>query len=63
VPVEAKPLFRPEVIRPHLAGFRLPANASATMARWGDMLSTGRADEYKEKEVLPDFLSKVIPGK
>jgi hypothetical protein len=29
VPVEAKPLFRPDVLRTHLAGFELPAHVDA----------------------------------
>jgi hypothetical protein len=62
VPVEAKPLFRPEVIRPHVTGLRLPKNASETIAKWGQMLATGLADEFKEQELLPDFLSDVFCG-
>ena len=62
MPVEAKPLFRFEVIRPHLSGYRLPANALETMAKWGEMLATGLADEFKEKELLPDFLSDIFVG-
>ncbi len=26
MPIEAKPLFRPDVLRSHLAGFELPAH-------------------------------------
>jgi hypothetical protein len=62
MPVEAKPLFRPEVIRPHTTGFRLSPNALATLAKWGEMLATGRADEFRERELLPDFLSDVFCG-
>ena len=62
MPVEPKPLFRPEVIRPHLVGFRIPENASATIAKWGEMLATGLADVFNEKELLPDFLSDVFCG-
>ena len=65
MPVEAKPLFRPEVLRPLLAAFRLPDDPSAsrtTLARWAKLLSTGQADSYKEKELLPDFLGDFLCG-
>jgi len=65
VPVEAKPLFRPEVLRPRLAAFRPPeagAPARAMLARWADLVATGRADAYTEKELLPDFLADVACG-
>ena len=66
MPVEAKPLFRPEVLRPRLAAFRPPEAqadaARAKLARWADLLATGRADDYTEKELLPDFLADVVCG-
>ena len=65
MPVEAKPLFRPEVLRPRLAAFRPPeagAVARAMLARWADLVATGRADAYTEKELLPDFLADVACG-
>lgn len=60
MPVEPKPLFRPEVLQSHSAGFRLPADAAPKLARWGEMLASGRADKFKEKELLPDFLYDVF---
>ena len=63
MPVEAKPLFRPDVLRPHLLSFQWPTNVTkskATLARWAEMVSTGRADKFKEQEMLPDFLSDVF---
>ena len=62
VPVNPKPLFRPEVVRPRLAALVLPSGASATLARWGEMLASGRADAFNEKELLPDFLSDIFGG-
>jgi len=65
VPVEAKPLFRPEVLRPLLATFQLPDASSttrATLARWAKLLSSGQADAYNEKELLPDFLGDFLRG-
>ena len=63
MPVEAKPLFRPDVLRPHLRSFELPPNhakSKATLARWAEMVSSGRADKFKEQELLPDFLTDVF---
>jgi len=65
VPLEAKPLFRPEVLRPLLATFRLPQDFSQsriTLDKWAKILSTGQADSYKEKELLPDFLNDFLCG-
>jgi hypothetical protein len=63
VPVEAKPLFRPEVVRPLLAGFRLPQAmepARERVSKWAEMLSSGRADQFKETEILPEFLGDIF---
>ena len=63
MPVEAKPLFRPDVLRPHLLSFQWPPSITktkATLARWAEMVSTGRADKFKEQELLPDFLMDVF---
>lgn len=65
MPVEAKPLFRPDVLRPYLKSFRLPERIEKErqkLAHWGEMLSTGRADAFKEQELLPDFLTDVFCG-
>ncbi len=65
MPVEAKPLFRPDVLRPYLKSFRLPDRVEKErekLAHWGEMLGTGRADAFKEQELLPDFLSDVFRG-
>ena len=63
MPVEAKPLFRPDALRPHLQSFPWPTNlveSKETLAKWATMLSTGRADKFKEQELLPDFLTDVF---
>jgi hypothetical protein len=60
VPVEAKPLFRPDVIRAHLAGFALPPQVDAfrpKLADWARMISEGRLDTFNEQEILADFLT------
>jgi hypothetical protein len=62
MPVESVPLFRPEILRPRLAAFEMPANGGDTRDRlqgWVRLLdSTGM--EQKETELLPDFLTDVF---
>lgn len=63
MPVEAKPLFRPDVLRPHLAGFHEPGDVPAmreTFARWAGLLWSPQAETLKEQELLPDFLADVF---
>jgi hypothetical protein len=63
LPVEAKPLFRPDVLHPHLATFRLPERAAAArpkLTRWAELIASGQADTYKEQEILPDFLTDIF---
>lgn len=65
MPVESKPLFRPDVLRPRLQAFRPPERVEGErekLARWGEMLASGRADGYKEQELLPDFLADIFCG-
>lgn len=63
MPVEAKPLFRPDVLHPHLATFGLsePANvARPALAKWAHLVSSGAVDKFKEQELLPDFLTDLF---
>ncbi len=65
MPVEAKPLFRPDVLRPHLTAFRIPEYVEASrpkLADWAELLNSGRADSFKEQEILPDFLTDFFCG-
>jgi hypothetical protein len=65
MPVDAKPLFRPDVLRPVLAAFRLPApfeQMASPLRRWADTLSSPQAASLNEKELLPDFLTDVFCG-
>ncbi|HEX7859922.1 MAG TPA: N-6 DNA methylase [Verrucomicrobiae bacterium] len=58
--VESKPLFHPEVIRQHLRSFILPEHLHAHQAKlnhWADLITSGRADNFKETDLLPDFLT------
>jgi hypothetical protein len=57
MPVEAKPLFRPDVLRSHLSGFQLPAVDSSILDHWATEISSGRVDRFGEQEILPHFLS------
>ncbi|MGO8747659.1 MAG: hypothetical protein ACLQNE_16935 [Thermoguttaceae bacterium] len=63
MPVEAKPLFRPDALRPHLKQFQLPRPAEeyrTILAKWAEMLASGKADRFKEQEILHDFLTDVF---
>lgn len=60
MPIERKPLFRPDVIHQHLAAFSLPEHVDgfrAKLVHWADLIASGRADKLNEKELLPDFLT------
>jgi len=65
VPVEAKPLFRPDVLRPYLAAFTLPERVQAhraALARWAELFASGQADQFKEHELLHNFLTEIFCG-
>ncbi len=65
MPVEAKPLFRPDVLRPRLAGFDLSGDVTGmrdTLGRWAGLLWSPQADTLKEQELLPDFLTDIFCG-
>ncbi|HVC94218.1 MAG TPA: hypothetical protein VND64_11035, partial [Pirellulales bacterium] len=65
MPVEAKPLFRPDVLRAHLAAFELPSRVvehREQLSRWADLLASGRASQFKEQELLADFLTDFFAG-
>jgi hypothetical protein len=58
VPVEAKPIFRPDVIRLPLLGFSLPEHVGRLrpkLERWVEIIATGSVDAHKEQEILGDF--------
>ena len=60
MPIEAKPLFRPDVLRAHLAAFELPARIDTfrpKLKHWADLLASDKANSFKEQEILPDFLT------
>lgn len=65
MPIEATPLFRPEILRPRVRAFELPAEAAEHRTRltgWVDLLNSAAGMERKETELLPDFLTDVFQG-
>jgi hypothetical protein len=63
--VESKPLFHPEVIRQHVRGFGLPesvADWQPKLQHWAELISSGRADDFNETALLPDFLGDIFCG-
>ncbi|HEY7314655.1 MAG TPA: N-6 DNA methylase [Gemmataceae bacterium] len=60
---EIKSLFRPDAIRPKLAGFVLPSHvesASRKLADWSNLLGSKQAEGMKETELLADFVRDVF---
>lgn len=60
MPVEAKPLFGPEVLRPHLDAFSLPPVGQGKLGHWVNL--TGRIDGFKETDILRDFMADFFVG-
>ena len=62
--MESKPLFHPEVIRQQVRAFNLPERVQGllpNLEHWAELLRSGRADEFKESELLPDVLTDIFP--
>ena len=60
MPIEAKPLFRPDVLRRDVTAFELPehvAELRPKLAHWAELMRSKKADSFKEQELLPDFLT------
>ena len=58
MPVESKPLFRPDVLSTHLRSFpppELPDGVRQELAQWGELVGSGRIDKFKETELRPEF--------
>src|ERR1035438_1468972 len=63
--LESKPLFHPEVIRQQVRAFCLPERAEAwqpKLQHWAGLIASGRADDFKETALLPDFLTDIFCG-
>lgn len=58
--IESKPLFHLEVLRQQDRAFTLPAHVpdfAPRLQHWAELISSGRADDFKESDLLPDFLT------
>jgi hypothetical protein len=63
--LESKPLFHPEVIRQQVRAFNLPERVGAwqpKLQHWAGLIASGRADDFKETALLPDFLTDIFCG-
>ena len=63
MPVEAKPIFRPDVIRLPILGFSLPESVlqrRPKLENWARIIAGGSVDAHKEVEILGDFLNDVF---
>ena len=61
--VESKPLFHPEVLRQQVRSFVLPEQTAAWQPKldhWAGLIASGRADQFKETALLPDFLADIF---
>ena len=63
--VESKPLFHPEVLRQQARSFSL-AEQTVTwqpkLQHWAELITSSRADAFKETTLLPDFLTDIFCG-
>src|ERR1022692_1990135 len=63
--LESKPLFHPEVLRQQVRSFNLPDQTAAwqpKLQHWAELITSGRADAFKETTLLPDFLTDIFCG-
>jgi hypothetical protein len=63
--LESKPLFHPEVIRQQVRAFNLPERMGdwqPKLQHWAGLIASGRADDFKETALLPDFLTDIFCG-
>ena len=63
--LESKPLFHPEVLRQQVRSFNLPEQTAAWLPKlqeWANLIASGRADDFKETALLPDFLTDIFCG-
>jgi hypothetical protein len=63
--LESKPLFHPEVIRQQVRSFSLPERVEdwqPKLQHWAGLIASGRADDFKETALLPDFLTDIFCG-
>ncbi|WP_395745417.1 Eco57I restriction-modification methylase domain-containing protein [Prosthecobacter sp.] len=61
--VETKPLFNPELVRREVHSFTLPESAESALPclqHWADLISSGKADTFKETALFPEFLTDIF---
>ena len=61
--LESKPLFHPEVLRQQVRAFHLPEGVGdwqPKLQEWARLIASGRADEFNETTLLPDFLTDIF---
>ena len=65
MPVEARPLFRPDVVARRTRGFVLPERVRAVQGQlrnWATLIEGAALASYREQDLLPDFLSDLFVG-
>jgi hypothetical protein len=63
--LESKPLFHPEVLRQQVRAFNLPESVTdwqPKLQHWAGLIASGRADDFKETALLPDFFTDIFCG-
>ncbi len=63
MPVQAKPIFRPDVLRLPMLGFALPESVlqrRPKLEKWAEIIASGSVNAHKEVEILGDFLNDVF---
>jgi hypothetical protein len=63
--LESKPLVHPEVLRQQVRAFMLPERVldwQPRLQHWVGLITSGRADDFKETVLLPDFLTDIFCG-
>lgn len=63
MPVESKPLFRPDALRPYLSTFVLSSQDIANrekILKWAELLHSPKGHTFREQELLPDFITDVF---
>lgn len=65
MPVEAKPLFRPDSLRPLLKSFEEPedfATKHSIVQKWASLFESEKSNSFREQELLADFVSDIFCG-
>jgi hypothetical protein len=63
--LESKPLFHPEVLRQQVRSFNFLDQTVAwqpKLQHWAGLITSGRADDFKETALLPDFVAASTPS-